>query len=178
MDQPFHWGLFLVISIFLVLFTIWFSVIKKRWHGIPRFFAFECITALVLLNLHPWFRDIFSWNQVISWILLFGPIPLAVLGFLHLESKGKPQGDFENTTKLVTTGIYHRIRHPLYASLFILSFGIGFKEITPLNFMLSFLSAAGMFFTAKIEEREMIAKFGEDYKIYMKTSWMFIPYLI
>jgi len=178
MNDTFPWILFLVISVLLIVFTGWFSIIKKRYHGIPRFFAFECIAALVLLNLHPWFRNIFSWNQVISWILLFWATLFAVIGFYQLESRGKPQGDFENTSKLVTSGIYHWIRHPLYASLFILGFGISFKEITFLNYTLAILNAAGMFFTATIEEREMIAKFGEDYNIYMKNSWMFIPYLI
>lgn len=178
MNQSFPWISFIVISAIIFAFTAWFSLIKKRYHGIPRLISFECLAALVLLNLHPWFRNIFSWNQVISWVLLFGATFLAMPGFYQLEARGKPKGDFENTSLLVTTGIYRRIRHPLYASLLILGFGICFKQITWLNFLLAIISAVGMYFTAKIEEREMIGKFGESYIMYRNGSKMFIPFLI
>jgi protein-S-isoprenylcysteine O-methyltransferase Ste14 len=32
------------------------------------------------------------------------------------------------------------------------------------------------FFTAKVEEEEMIEKFGEDYRAYMRRTKMFIPF--
>lgn len=35
-----------------------------------------------------------------------------------------------------------------------------------------------LFFTAKIEEKEMIERFGDQYADYMKETKMFIPYLI
>lgn len=57
---------------------------------------------------------------------------LVLLGLgLHLFVAGKPAShrhdetlmSFEKTTALVTTGIYRRIRHPLYGSLLFLAWG-------------------------------------------------------
>ena len=39
-------------------------------HGFFRFFSWEVILALVLLNAEAWFREPFSWHQTISWLLL------------------------------------------------------------------------------------------------------------
>jgi hypothetical protein len=42
----------LLIGSIVILFFSWFySIKKKRYHGIPRFFAFESIYILILLNL-------------------------------------------------------------------------------------------------------------------------------
>jgi hypothetical protein len=63
-------------------------------------------------------------------VLLLGSIPLPLYGFHALHSRGKPDGQYENTTTLVTTGVYKYIRHPLYASLMLVGTGVFFKEIT------------------------------------------------
>ena len=35
-------------------------------HGFYRFFAWECILALFLLNVKVWFQKPFSWYQLLS----------------------------------------------------------------------------------------------------------------
>ena len=40
------------------------SLAAPRSHGFYRFFAWEAILALVLLNLDGWLRDPFSWHQL------------------------------------------------------------------------------------------------------------------
>jgi len=129
-----------IVFSFLTLFLIYISRASlrvPRSHGFYRFFAWESILGLLLINEKFWFQNPFAWNQLIAWTLLFAAlIPLA-FGVNALRSRGKPSANrendpsllaFEKTTQLVTSGIYKYIRHPLYSSLFLLTWGIFFKS--------------------------------------------------
>jgi protein-S-isoprenylcysteine O-methyltransferase Ste14 len=175
---PVEIGLLAIITLALLVFSWQFSIKARRFHGVYRFFSFESIVVLVLLNWRFWFLEPLSWNQIISWIVLISSIPLAVEGFRLLRIVGKPQGQLENTTKLVTVGVYRYIRHPLYASLILVGLGVFFKQITPLNVVLALVNLAAMIATAKTEELEMIRGFGSEYESYMRQTKMFIPYVI
>ncbi len=165
-------------TVIIVLFSWFFSIRDKRYHGISRFFSFESIFILFLLNWRVWFRDPLSWNQVISWILLFSCIYPVVAGFVLLKRKGKSEKSLENTTVLIKSGVYHYIRHPLYCSLLLLGTGIMFKDLGTLHLIAGSINIVALFITAKIEEKEMIARFGDQYAEYMKETKMFIPFLL
>jgi protein-S-isoprenylcysteine O-methyltransferase Ste14 len=167
-----------VATLALAVFSWEFSIRARRFHGIARFFSFESIIILVQLNWRYWFFEPFSLNQIISWILLIGSIPLAIKGFRLLRIVGKPQGQIENTTKLVTVGVYRYIRHPLYASLILVGFGVLFKQVSLWSIVLALVNLGAMILTARIEEGEMVRTFGTEYERYMRQTKMFIPYLI
>ena len=161
------------------------SLREPRSHGFYRFFAWEAILALVMLNLDLWFVDPFSWHQLISWILLLISIFLVVQGVRLLRGIGKPDArrggepmlGFEKTTQLVTTGIYRFIRHPLYSSLLFLTWGVFFKDVTWFGTALALISTAFLVVTARADEVECTRYFGPDYQEYMKHTKMFIPFL-
>jgi protein-S-isoprenylcysteine O-methyltransferase Ste14 len=98
--------------------------------------------------------------------------------FLLLRVIGKPQGDLENTSKLVTVGLYRFIRHPLYASLLFLGTGIFLKGISIITALFAFINFVALIATAKQEEKEMTGKFGEEYIDYMQKTRMFIPFVV
>ena len=155
-------------------------------HGFYRFFAWELILALVLLNLPAWFRDPFTWHQVISWVLLIVCCVPLVFGVRTLITRGKPverrEGDasllaFEKTSTLVTTGIYHYIRHPLYSSLLILAWGVFFKDPSLPGGLLALTATLALIATAKADEVECTRFFGPAYRDYMRQTRMFVPFL-
>jgi protein-S-isoprenylcysteine O-methyltransferase Ste14 len=78
----------------------------------------------------------------------------------------------------VKTGIYRLIRHPLYLSLLLLGTGIMLKDPGAAQIILGIVMLTALWFTAKIEEKEMIRRFGAEYAGYMKNSKMFLPYLL
>jgi protein-S-isoprenylcysteine O-methyltransferase Ste14 len=162
------------------------SLASRRSHGFYRFIACKLIYALFLLNVTVWFDHVLAWHQLISWVLLLSSIPPLALGVVGLTGKGKPadhrEGDdtllgFEQTTELVTTGIYHYIRHPLYCSLLLLTWGIFFKAPSWTGGLLALAASLALIATARADEGECIAYFGEQYKDYMKVTRMFLPYL-
>jgi protein-S-isoprenylcysteine O-methyltransferase Ste14 len=171
------WIIILAGAGFLIWFSWWFSVKEGRYHGIARFFGFMGIYLLVWSNIPVWFHNPFSMEQLLSWLLLIISAVYGILGFLLLINRGKPEGKMENTTKLVETGLYHYIRHPLYGSLLFLSFGIWLKQINDFTSIIATINLLAFYITARIEEGEMINRFGEEYSAYMNRTKMFIPYL-
>lgn len=176
---------FAVISAGLV-FISRASLRAPRSHGFYRFFAWEIIVALFLINVDGWFKNPFSWHQLISWFLLIACIFPLILGVSFLAGKGKTgkhrRGEpqllaFERTTQLVTTGIYHYIRHPLYSSLLFLAWGIFFKDPTWFGALLGMAATFFLLATAKADEAECVRFFGPEYETYMKKTRMFVPFL-
>lgn len=165
-------------TLFIILFSWFLSIKYKRYHGIARFFAFESVFILVLLNYRIWFNNPFSFLQVISWFLLFLSVYIVISGYLLLKRKGKPSINFENTSLLVKSGIYGYIRHPLYLSIFLLGTGIVLKDPGTVQLVLGVINIVAVWVTARIEEKEMIDKFGDHYLTYMKETKMFIPFII
>lgn len=177
--------LFCLASIALLPLS-WRSLRHVRAHGFPRFFAFELLLALILCNAPMWFRDPFSVRQWAAWILGAVSIALAVEGFRLLHQMGKPQPvavagtdlPFENTTRIVTTGAYRWIRHPLYTSLLALALSAYLKN--PLNLWTSLMTlgvGSSLLTTAMAEERENLQRFGTTYANYMRSTKRFIPFV-
>ena len=161
----------------IIIFS-WRSLHHWRSHGFFRFFAFESILALILLNAEYWFRDPFAAIQIMSWLLLVSSLTMAVAGFYLLGTTGRPQGNIENTTVLVNRGAYRYIRHPLYSSLLLLAWGAFLKDVSALSSALVLVASLFLIATARVEERENVEKFGSEYADYMKKTTMFIPYLL
>jgi protein-S-isoprenylcysteine O-methyltransferase Ste14 len=161
------------------------SLLAPRSHGFYRFFAWEVILALILLNVDAWFRDPLSWHQIISWCLLLVSLFLVLHGVHLLRQIGRPdeQRDdaglvgFERTTTLVTVGAYRYIRHPLYSSLLFFAWGVFFKVPGWVGVLLALAATLFLVATARIEEAENVRFFGPDYEAYRKQTKMFVPYL-
>jgi protein-S-isoprenylcysteine O-methyltransferase Ste14 len=165
-------------TIFIILFSWFVSLREKRYHGIPRFFVFEGILISGLLQADVWFKDPFSVLQIISWILLLSSIPYAAGALILFHRHGEHGRNFENTTKLVTKGLYKYIRHPMYAALLFLAWGIFLKDINIVSIIIIIIVTIAVFITCKIEEGEMIRKFGDEYKEYMQKTRLWIPLII
>jgi protein-S-isoprenylcysteine O-methyltransferase Ste14 len=170
-------ALFTIGTLATVYFSWWLSLKHGRWHGIPRFFAFESILFMAIRNAPAWFNDPFCVRQAFSWVILAISLVLALHGFYLLKALGKPEGKFENTSQLVVTGVYRYIRHPLYASLFWLGLGVFLKGPDIVNVGPFLVMTTALVPTARMEENEMIAKFGDEYRSYMKKTKLFVPFV-
>lgn len=179
------------LGLFVVLSALLFAVSRRSLrvagsHGFYRFFAGEAILGLILINSEAWFADPFSPLHVLSWILLFASLALAIPGFVELRNAGKPDGrrqddalfDFEKTSALVATGLYRYIRHPLYGSLLIFAWGVFFKEITWVTVLLVAAATVCLVATAKADEKECVRHFGPAYDEYKERTKMFVPWIV
>lgn len=185
-----NWNAFVKLLTFLLVTSALAYVSRgslrlPRSHGFSRFLAWEAILGLVLLNLDAWFRDPFSPAQILSWILLVASALLAIHAARLLRTVGKPDSrrtdrsllELEKTTRLITVGAYRYIRHPAYASLLCLAWGVFFKGVTWPTGSLTVTATLFLVLTAKAEEVENIRFFGSEYRTYMRATKMFIPFL-
>jgi len=176
--------IFLIGSIFFA-WVSWYSLLKPLSHGFYRFFAWECILALVLLNFPMWTINPFALHQISSWLLLLASLTLVIHAVFLLRKIGRPNDErrdpellpFEKTSTLVTTGAYRYIRHPMYAALLFLAWGAFLKDVSVPSIALMVGASIALFFTALCDEDECNQYFGTSYAEYMKTSKRFVPFL-
>ncbi len=185
MTTALGFSLLLAGTIFLIAVS-WRSLRHSSSHGFFRFFAFEAILCIVIVNAPLWLDRPFAPLQLLSWVLLTASLFLAVHSFHLLRHLGRPSAPeprsplfpIENTASLVTTGAYRFIRHPAYASLLYLAWGAAFKSLSPLSAALAMVASAALLATAKAEEAENISRFGPAYRDYMARSMLFIPFVL
>ena len=102
---------------------------------------------------------------------------MVINGFYLVRKMGKPKGELDETTELITSGIYKYIRHPLYSSLLFLGLGAFFKHVTIITGIIVLLIIIFVILTAKTEEKKDIKKFGESYKNYVSKSKLLVPFV-
>lgn len=162
------------------------SLVTPGRHGFYRFFAWEAILGLLVLNHEPWGNAPSSLHQMTSWVLMVISVLLVQQGLTALRSNGKA-GDqradptlyeFEKTTALVTSGIYKYIRHPMYASLLALAWGAYFQNPSVPGTIVAAVASIFLLLTAKADEQECLAFFGTAYADYMRQTRRFIPGLL
>jgi len=179
----------LIVLILGTILIVWVSRSSLRdvqSHGFYRFFAWELILILFVLNVHYWIVDPISFTQIIAWSFLIISLLLIFLGIRSFRRSGHidpERGDpalvgIEKTTELVTSGVYHYIRHPFYSSLFFLTWGIFFKNPNWVGVVFATIITILLIITAKKEEIENIAFFGDKYQEYMQRTKMFIPFIL
>ena len=95
-----------------------------------------------------------------------------------LGGNWSPTLEIRQDHKLVTEGIYARIRHPMYSSLWLLvmaqamilpNWVAGFSDLLPFGIL--------YFKRVEKEERMMNQEFGEEYTQYCQRTGRFIPRL-
>jgi len=76
---------------------------------------------------------------------------------------------------LVTTGTYAYVRHPQYSGLFLVTIGMLIQWPTIITLVMWPILTYAYYRLAMREEREVAAKFGEEYARYKATVPAFVP---
>ncbi|HRT06681.1 MAG TPA: methyltransferase [Kiritimatiellia bacterium] len=176
-------GLFLALSVFFA-YVSRRSLVRPSTHGFFRFFVWEALAALFLLNGPHWIDDPFGPRQLLSWTLITVSAALALAGAHALRAYGQagPQRNapelyaFERTSRLVTRGIYRYLRHPLYSSLLFLAWGVFLKQPGAAGFALAAATSLFLILTARRDEAECRSYFGAAYDAYAARTPGFLPF--
>lgn len=105
---------------------------------------------------------------------LFFLFPALYFGLGGLAELGLKVSETHRPEKVITRGIYSRVRHPQYLgglfghiSMTLLFSGLYSLYVTP-------IVIAEVYLIAQKEEKELIKEFGADYKTYQEKVPMFI----
>lgn len=163
------------------------AITRPRSHGFYRFFAVECIFGLIWINLPVWGDEpLHSPSQMLALLLLAASVLLPLHAVRQLTRLGRPSRarrddqalvGFERTSRLVTSGAFRYIRHPMYMALICLAWGVFLQRFTWLGLLLVLAATALLVVTAQREEKECLAHFGDAYRAYMGRTRRFVPFL-
>ncbi len=82
----------------------------------------------------------------------------------------------DEITHIVTTGVYSRIRHPLYLSLVFMNLGIGLAFGLVWTLIIAATTGVLAIMTALREEEFLLREFSEEYGRYKKNvKWRLVP---
>ncbi len=78
--------------------------------------------------------------------------------------------------QLVTRGPYRVIRHPMYTSLLVFTFGLVMGAPTPLRWLLWVVLLVNLVIKLSYEER-LLARHFPEYAAYQARTWRMVPYI-
>jgi protein-S-isoprenylcysteine O-methyltransferase Ste14 len=124
----------------------------------------------------------FANYPVVSWLGWAG-VPFLGLGVwllwhahIDLDRSWSPHVEIQRDQKLITEGVYQKIRHPMYAGYILL--GIG-QMMTLANWFAgpALFVLFGLLYLQRVhrEEAMMLDKFGQEYQRYMQRTGRLLP---
>jgi len=148
---------------------------KTRQHKMTGKYIVIFIYMLIGISIQIFMLFFFGNWANLDIIMYLGFISLGISAILFLSSNVlKKEGGMEKgrgfvTTKLVETGIYRVIRHPIYLSLAYVFVGFALISQHPLSLFFGSTMAILCYYFMIDEEKLTIEKFGENYVQYMKN---------
>jgi protein-S-isoprenylcysteine O-methyltransferase Ste14 len=124
---------------------------------------------------------IFSWKTFSVFPLsniLGGILILFAYAFHRWTEKDHNQAhkESQDIVTIATTGVYSKIRHPLYLSLIAMNIGIGLAFGVMMTFVLALLTIVHWIITAFKEEEALMKQFPVEYPRYkQQVRWLMIP---
>jgi protein-S-isoprenylcysteine O-methyltransferase Ste14 len=110
--------------------------------------------------------------------ILGGILVLLAYAFHRWTEKDHKQAhkESQDIEIIVTSGVYSKIRHPLYLSLIAMNIGIALAFGVMITFALALLTIIHWILTALKEEEALMKQFPVEYPRYkQRVRWLMIP---
>lgn len=163
------------------VYRIFYNILSLGLFGLLIYWQFSIIT-------HQFFSPSAVTHIVGFGVLVYGAVVLAqafftvnlreFLGVEQLLGRQSNKPGTEGQSKLIRTGWYKYVRHPFYLGTVLML--IGGWLIVPTAAMLTLVGATFIYLPIGIslEERKLIAEFGDDYLKYRKEVKAILPFIL
>ena len=118
-----------------------------------------------------------EWVQWLGIITASAPIPFLIWVHQHLDRQWSIALEIQEGHKLVTSGPYKYVRHPMYLVIFVYTFGLMMISLDLLVSLFFAFSILVNYMRIPREEQMLIDEFGEEYLEYMRRSGRLLPRL-
>jgi len=147
-----------------------------------RFFGFSVWIGLIIYMINP---DWMAWSSYpfssgarwLGALIIFCALPFFYWMFRSLGTNVTDTVAIRKKHNLVTEGLYHWVRHPMYLLTILIVSGFSLLAANWFIAIMGFFTVRLLIVRTPIEEKKLIEKFGEEYHDYMKKTGKFIPKL-
>ena len=114
--------------------------------------------------------------RVLGAFIFVGSLWLLWRSHTDLAANFSPSLFIRNNHQLITTGIYRKIRHPMYLSFFMWAIGLSLLITNWVAGPLGLLAFALIYlFRVEHEEQQLLDQFGPEYEQYQKKTGRLLP---
>jgi protein-S-isoprenylcysteine O-methyltransferase Ste14 len=152
------------IAAFLVRFVGFFLVI-----GLLVAFALQPVWLAALSIPIP---DVLRWA---GFFLGLAGLGIWIWAQIVLGKEWSPQLQLREKHRLVTSGPYSRMRHPIYSGMILWAGGLALLTANWIFVIVAVLVCAVFVTRVPKEEQMMIGEFGDEYREYMKRTGRIFP---
>jgi protein-S-isoprenylcysteine O-methyltransferase Ste14 len=147
---------------------------QPAWNARGEFFVIAQFVLLGLIFWLPIFSAFAFPASSIGTILKYLGFALLVLAGLNLGRNLTPLPKPKIDAQLVTTGIFARMRHPIYTALMLITFGTSLERGDLIALILSACLVVLLEFKSRREEIWLLEQFS-DYAAYRVRVKKFLP---
>ena len=158
--------------------------LREDWASVP--FLALTSAGFVVSVYDFWILQGLSFRLSVS--LVVGVLLVAFGGYLRITSRRALMGagfgllnssrlQIVEGHRLITNGVYSRIRHPLYLGEITRNLGLTLILSSLYGFAIVLVGGLFLPFRIEIEERMLLKEFGQEYEEYRKRTKKLIPYV-
>ena len=130
-----------------------------------------------------WFTPILAWATLLPFVVRIVGVLLSISGLYlfwlthnALGTSWSPLLEVKKEHKLITTGIYKHIRHPMYTAILVFTLGLGLISANLVVLLLPLIIFSILCYVRiSDEEGMMISWFGDEYILYKRKTGMLFP---
>ena len=138
-----------------------------------------CAGLILYLYSPPWWTwTIIPLGEWIQWsgiAIALVPIFFIIWVHRHLDKQWSIALELREDHKLITTGPYRYVRHPMYLGIFIYTMGLMMISLDVLVILFFAFTIWVNYRRIPREEQMLIQKFGDEYLEYMRRSGRLLP---
>ncbi|MBI2135607.1 isoprenylcysteine carboxylmethyltransferase family protein [Candidatus Woesearchaeota archaeon] len=168
----------------------WWFVIHSKFLALRKFglgfhIMIMAIWVMIGIILFKYSFKILAYRLETRYTFFAGILLTCLVVFIDL----KRQQDFSFTTiiglpevlpkkyksKLITQGVFSYIRHPRYLEYILFALAMAFVTGSVICYLFFIYTLVAFNFLARLEEKELIQRFGKKYLAYMKRVPRFLP---
>lgn len=120
---------------------------------------------------------LFGVFDLMATLALVAGLVLVTVGLFNLGRAFSPLPAPRKNHRLVTTGLYQHVRHPVYGGLILASLGLAAITRSEGRLALALLLWAVLERKAVFEEGALLARYGAEYKALQERTRRFFPWL-
>lgn len=136
-----------------IIFAVVFAAMTLMWIS---WFAMCPIDPLHLVLPQP--------VRILGFGIQVAGVVLAVVAVVQLRG-------LENIKRLVTTGVYSKLRHPMYVGFISWIIGWSLYHDAVASFVAGLAGVANILFWQRLEDEKLEEVFGREYLDYRRAAW-------